>query len=221
VSVADAFFTERRRVLHRALAERSIEIAGLYRSAIRELSRPVEYGEDASHVGLICHSMREFMLGLPGVVSNEVRKRDHDASTLAHELPGIVNKYPDLDLNLELQDVPVPQELARQLRLIVDAEREADGRIKANARLLLTGDAGLHSSEVTTWLDAYRYFQGRAHWDRGQRSKPLPSDSRLNDKIALVEDLMEPRVRPFLEGRPTIDRLLARINGEIEGEVDG
>jgi len=216
VSLECDSFTPRRRDLHQALARRSSEIAGLYRAALRELSRPVEPGEEASHVGLVCHSMRELMLGLPGVVSEEVRKREDDASTLAHQLPGIVNKYPDLDLNLELQEVPVPQELARHFKRMVDAEREAEGRIKANARLLLTGDAGLHSGDVSTWLDTYRYFQTRAHWDRGQRSKPLPSNRQLENKIVVVEDLMEPRVRPFLEGRPAIEQLLARINGEAE-----
>ena len=184
------FFMDRRQDLHRALVERDAEIGGLYRSALRELSRPVELGEEPSHVGMICHSMREFMGGLPGIFSEEVRKRDGNADKLVQDLPSMAALHPDMDLDLDQKEIPVPQEIARQLRFIIASQIEIAGRIRANQRLLLTGDAGLHSKDVATWNGLYRYFQGHTHWDRGRRSKPLPTDERLNDKIALVDDLM-------------------------------
>jgi hypothetical protein len=194
--------------------ERNAEIGGLYRGALRELSRPVALGEEPSHVGLICHSMRELMGGLPGIFSEEVRKRDGDAEKLVHDLPKMAALHPDMDLELEQKEIPVPQEIARQLRLIISSQIDIAGRVRANQRLLLTGDARLHSKDVTTWNGLYRYFQGHTHWDRGYRSKPLPTDESLNNKIALVDDLMEPRVLPFLEGRSAVDDLLRLVNGE-------
>ncbi|KQO99688.1 hypothetical protein [Leifsonia sp. Leaf264] len=214
MSTEERFFTERRQGLYYALVERNAEIGGLYRSALRELSRAIEAGEQPSHVGLICHSMREFMGGLPGIFSAEVRKRDGDADKLVQDLPTMAAKYPDMDLELDQKEIPVPREIAGQLGRIIISQREIAGRIRANQRLLLTGDAGLHSRDISTWNGLYRFFQGHTHWDRGTRSKPLPTDERLNEKIALVDDLMEPRVRPFLEGRPAVDDLLKRLNGE-------
>jgi len=210
----DRFFTEHRQELHRALVDRNVEIGGLYRGAIRELSRFIEPGEEASHVGLVCHSMRELMAGLPGIFSEEVRKRDGEADNLVRDLPELAAKYPDMDLELDQKEIPVPREIALRLRYIITSQREIAGRIRTNQRLLLTGDAGLDLKDVRTWNDLYRYFQGHAHWDRMYRSSPLPSDERLNSKIALVDGLMEPRVRPFLEGRPAVEELLRRLNGE-------
>ncbi|MGN6325052.1 hypothetical protein [Pseudolysinimonas sp.] len=214
MNAEEKYFTPRRRRLHAALLERSTEVAGLYRGAVRELSRTVAPGEVPSHINLVCHSMREFMGGLPGVFSAEIRKRDGDSDRLLRRLPTLAAKYPDMNLELDQTDVPVPRDLARHLNKLLLAQREIEGRTRANARLLLTGNADLHSKGVSLWLDVWGYFQSHTHWDRGSRTRPLPSDDKLDDKIALVDELMEPRVRPFIEGRPALDEFLRRINGE-------
>jgi hypothetical protein len=212
----ETFFTQHRRAMYQALLERNVELAGMYRAAIRELDRAVESGEEASQVALVCHAMREFMGGLPGVVSPDVHARGDDVTTLTKALPRMAESYPDMALDSELRDVPVPNEIAQQLALIIQAERNIAGRIRANARLLLTGDEGVHGPQVKIWIDTYRYFQSRTHWARDGRKGALPSVEQLSGKITIVDDLMESRVMPFIDQRPSIEKLLEAINAPID-----
>lgn len=218
---SESFFTAHRREMYRALLDRNVELASLYRAAIRELGQPIEDGEQASQVALVCHAMREFMLGLPGVVSADVHKRGMDVTTLTQDLPDMADLNPNMVLDSPLQDVPVPNAIARQLALIIQAERDSTGRIRANARLLLTGDEGVDGPQVKTWIDTYRYFQSQAHWGRDSRQSPLPTMPQLDAKITLIDTLMQPRVLPFIEQRPRVEDLLRQINLPVAKEAPG
>jgi len=217
----ESIFTAHRREMYVALLARDIELASLYRAAIRELDRPINEGEQASQVALVCHSMREFMLGLPGVVSAEVHKRGLDVTTLTKELPQLADLNPNMVLDSELQEVPIPNAIARQLGLIIQAERDTTNRIRMNARLLLTGDEGVDGPQVETWIKTYRYFQSQAHWSRDKRQSPLPSVSQLDAKITVVDTLMQPRVLPFIEQQPRVEELLQKINRPSGGAARG
>lgn len=213
------FFDARRQALLTALLERNAELASYYRAAICELARgPVPPEDHVAHVSAVCHSMRELMAGLPGVVSDDVRPRSGESSKdLLLKLPRIAAEFPNLDLNSELQDVPVPSKLAKAMHGIILASDGASGRNRAKVRLLLTGSPEIDSKQVKEWMILYKdFFVHFAHWDRGSRQHDLPSDKTLETNIRRIEDLMSPRVQQFIDQRPGVFAMLEEINTPLE-----
>jgi hypothetical protein len=87
------------------------------------------------------------------------------------------------------------------------------------AAALLTDDGDADHPAVSQWMDARRFFVRWAHV--GAEATDLtkvPTDEDIQDKIRVVEDLIEGVTKLFFDARRSVDDLLAEINQTEEDE---
>lgn len=181
-------------------------------------------GDERTRVSHISHSMREVMnrlpgaLGIAGAASGGPR-----SSTQVRKLPALVARFPNLDLLQEVENVPVPQELAALLDELVKAAVVEDGRVAANAAALLTDDGNTNHHVVREWREITSFFVKWAHLhDEKSGPESIPSDDDLKQRIELAETLMDGIRAEFFDSLHAIEDLLAEANQLNEGgEVGG
>ena len=102
------------------LQDRSPKLAGVYRTAVRTLDSEPEPGCEAARVSVICHCLRELMVGLPPILAETAIPRPNpSSSSLLARLPGLLAKHPDLDLAADQDVLPVPKAVAIHLDSLV------------------------------------------------------------------------------------------------------
>ncbi|MHB8187645.1 MAG: hypothetical protein ACYDDU_16530, partial [Dermatophilaceae bacterium] len=120
---------ERQQRVLDALGERSEKLAGIYRSALGAFGIDAEEGYEAARISIVCHCMRELMIGLPAVMAEKTIPRPKPTSgSLVHKLPELLGSHPELDLALDQDLVPVPREVARAVLALVTAQVQEVGR---------------------------------------------------------------------------------------------
>ncbi|APF41187.1 hypothetical protein [Neomicrococcus aestuarii] len=206
------------------LEEKRPDLASMYRAARELLASASEPGDERSRVSHICHSMREIMnrlpsaLGIAGAASGGPR-----SSTHVRKLPALVARFPNLDLLQEVENVPVPRELAALLDELVRAAAAEDGRVAANVAALLTDDGNTNHPAVREWRDITDFFVKWAHLhDEQSDPESIPSDDDLRRWIDLAETLMDGIRAEFFDSLHAIEDLLAEANqlnggGEVGG----
>ena len=98
------------------LKERSPKLAGAYQMALENLHRTAIDDCASARVSVVCHCMRELMIGLPAVMADDPEPRpDPSSNSLTQQLPELLAKHPDLDLGVDQDIVPVPKAVAQIL----------------------------------------------------------------------------------------------------------
>lgn len=216
--------TERQARLTDWLQEKRPDLASMYRATLELLANDAEPGDQRTRVSHICHSMREVMKHLPEAISATKREEGRARSnSVVRKLPGIVEKYPALDLAQDAENVPVPQEIARLLNELIIAATLEDGRFLADIAVFLTDIGDTRHPAVRDWYATYNYFVKWAHL-HGEQSNvdALPSDDDLTSRIESVEVLMDEKRAEFFDSLHAIEDLLAEANHlEDGGEQDG
>lgn len=212
---------ERRQNVIGILRDRSPRLAGIYRTALGHLDAAAEEGCESARVSVICHCMRELMLGLPAVMADDATPRPNPSSgALAKELPKLLRNHPEVDLRADQDMIPVPKDLARAIDSLVTTVGKEDGRNRLNFAALVTGGADGKHPAVKQWQEAYDFFVGWAHLDRNHDAdRPLPADDDLFNRVRIVEDVIEVRTAVFFENLKSLEGLLAEINAPVEEDA--
>lgn len=209
---------ERQARVIEALENRSTKLAGIYKTALDLFASDGRPGSESARISVICHCMRELMLGLPDVMSDSdsiIRRPDKSSASWLRELPGLLANHPDTDLNQDQDLVPVPRPVARALSSLLSAATQEEGRNRANTAALITGGSDAHHPAIKQWMNAYQFFVGWAHLDREhERERSLPSDQKLVENMRVVEDLIEVRTALFFANLHALDDLLDEINDQ-------
>ena len=206
------------------LQEKRPDLASMYRAARELLASAAKPGDERTRVSQICHSMREIVNRLPGALGIVgAGSGGPRSSTHVRKLPALAARFPNLDLLQEVENVPVPQELAVLLDELVKAAVAEDGRVAANAAALLTDDGNTKHPAVREWRDITAFFVKWAHLHDEQSDPELiPSDDDLRQRVELAEALMDGIRAEFFDSLHAIEDLLADANQVNEGgENDG
>lgn len=197
-----------------ALQNRNEKLAGLYSTALDILASEGTPSREAARISIICHCMRELMIGLPAVMSeSSIRRPDPSSVTLLRRLPGLLSAHPDADLGLDQDLVPVPRVVAQALTSLMRTVSQEEGRNRSNTAALVTGVPHTTHPVIEQWTKAYEFFVSWAHLDRNHdRPRPLPNDKTLLTNIRVVEDVIEVRSALFFENLHALEDLLAEIN---------
>lgn len=210
---------ERQQRVLDALGKRSEKLAGIYRSALGAFGMAAEEGYEAARISIVCHCMRELMIGLPAVMAEKTIPRPKPTSgSLVHKLPELLGSHPELDLALDQDLVPVPREVARAVLALVTAQVQEVGRNRSNAASLITSGTDGNHPAIDQWMDAYRIFVAWAHLDQHDEGRALPTADQIAENIRIVEDVIEVRSAAFFENLHSVEDLLAHINATSEGD---
>ena len=140
------------------------------------------------------------------------------SSTLIQDLPGIVARFPGLDLVLDAENVPVPHELALFFDSLIRTAILEDSRVLGNMAALLTDDGSTKHPAVREWRELSNFFTKWAHLHAKQANLgEIPSDAELIKRIGAVEDLMEGLLAEFFDSLHAVHDLLAEANRLTEG----
>ncbi|WAY21541.1 hypothetical protein OF855_10955 [Mycolicibacterium fortuitum] len=203
----------------KVLQGRSSRLAGMYEMALRTLQTPAESGLESARVSIICHCIRELMMGVQTVLIDDPIERVRPSSgDLARKLRVLADKYPQLDLGAEEELIPVPKAVARVIDSLISAARKEYGRNRDNVAALVTGggERNRNHPTVSQWLDMYNeYFVRWAHID-SHGDRPLPTDVELLTSIKFVEDVIDVCTAPFFGNLSAVKDLLDDINATFE-----
>ena len=210
---------ERQSRIAEAIGARNPNLAGMYRTALHQLAAPSEPGCATARVSAACHLLRELMLGLPAALSDvDIPRPKPSSGSLVSQLPDLLSRHSDLDLNLDQDMVPVPKKVAQKLGALVATATQERGRNRRLAAALITGDSDTKHPVVKQWGEAYEFFLGWTHLDRKHaEGGDLPSDESILSVLRVVEDVIEVRTTEFFDNVHAIKDLLADINSQIEG----
>jgi hypothetical protein len=219
--VEDSSCTDERQTrVANAINAKSPKLAGMYRRALRELNSEAFPGDEVARVSVICHCVRELVIGLPAVLSDFDEPRPEPSSgSLVSKLPKLISRN-GVDLDLDQDVVPVPKEVAQIFHLLVATANREAGRNKRRAAALVTGGNDTKHPVVKQWDAAYQFLVGWAHLDRNhEQDRELPTDDDIRAVLRVIEDVIDVRTTVFFENVGAIKDLLADINAVDEGEV--
>lgn len=210
---------ERRHRVLDALRARSEKLAGMYHAALGALGTTPEQGHEVARISIVCHCMREVMMGLPAAMAEKTIPRPTRSSgSLVQKLPELLGSHPELDLALDQDLVPVPRAVSRAVLELVIAQTREVGRNRSNAASLITDGTDDNHPAIDQWMDAYSFFVAWAHLDQHDDGRTLPTDEQVTESIRVVEDVIEVRSAAFFENLHSVEDLLAQINTTTEGD---
>ncbi|GEM_PF-3306072 len=208
---------ERRQQIYDAIAQYNPVVAGSYKAAIRSFKTQSYPGEERARISAIGNAMREVMLTLPSIIgeSSEGKPKDLDTNSLVRDLPEKIAQFSDLDLQQDLDYVPIPREAAVLFAEVIMAASQDTKSIRENAAALLADGSGSDHPAIKQWVNANQFFVkcthlGRPPADVGEDM----SDEMMEKNIRIVEDLVGVRVSGFFDTRREIDSLLNDINSQ-------
>lgn len=217
----EALLDERRQRIYDALAQYNLVVAGSYRAAIRSFKTSAVSGEERARISAIGNAMREVMITLPSIIgeSSEGEPKELDTNTLVRDLPEKLAQFSDLDLQQDLDYVPIPREAAILIAEIVTAASQDTKSVRDNAASLLAEGSRSDHPAIKQWLKANQFFVKCTHLGRPPTDVGADmSDDELEKNIRIVEDLVEVRVSGFFDSRHEIDSLLSDINAEGDSD---
>lgn len=207
---------ERRRSIYDGLVSYNPVLAGLYKSAIRNFKNPAYPGEERARLAIIGNSMREVMNALASVIGdNSSAKKKAHPDKLLRALPGKLALFPELSLKQDIDYIPVPKDAALLIAEVVDASSQETMSIREDAASLLAEGSGIDHPAVKQWMDARLSFVKLTHISRPPEDISI-SDTDIEGKIRVVEDLIEVRIGEFFESKHSLDDILSEINEQEE-----
>ncbi|KPN22034.1 hypothetical protein AO716_03280 [Arthrobacter sp. Edens01] len=221
LSKADEFVCSQRAIAE-WLEEQRPELGHTYRGARELLNATPDPGQERTRVLLICHSMREVINRLPtavmlgrGSIYHSAEANHKTSSELVRGLPSFRVDYPEMDLSLEVENVPVPHGVAVALNRLIDAAVHENQRRLSDIATFLTDDANPKHPAVRDWRGLSEYFTRWAHLsDKPEQS--IPTDQQLAAKIRIFEEHVDAIRLAFFESKSVVEGLLAAANALIE-----
>lgn len=221
VSKSDEFLFQQRAVAE-WLEEQKPELGLTYRVARELLVEMPAPGHERTRVLLICHAMREVINRLPtavilgrGSLDRGVVANHKGSSEQVRELPKLRIEFPEMDLTVEAENVPVPRDVARVFNRLIDAAMYEDQRRLSDLAAFLTDDANPRHPAVREWRSLSQFFTRWAHLgDKSDES--IPSDQELADKIGIFEEHVDSIRLAFFANKSVVEDLLAAANRPIE-----
>jgi hypothetical protein len=210
--------TDRQQKILGAIEVRSSKVAGMYETALSSLRSKVEANREVARVVIICHSMREVMLGLPDALDVDSEERPSpSASALTLRLPDLLREHSQLNLGAEQDNIPVPRSVAQVFNELIKTVTQEQGRnLRNNAALITKGTDTKHPA-LREWSTTYRFFVKWAHLDRiSEGERALPSQDELLAHIKVVEDVIDVGTSVFFDNVHAVADLLAKINEQFE-----
>ena len=205
--------SQRQQKILELLSERSAVHGGLYSIAMRELETCHPDAVESARVSVICHCVRELMLGAIDMLVEIPEPRQMPSSTgLTSQILKISAKQGGLDLRADQDLVPVPRELATALADLIETRTRENGRNQRNVAALVTGNADDSHVSTKDWSKSYDFFLKWTHADR-HHANDLPDDSTIIRHLRVVEDVIEVRMNLFFENLAAVEDILALANG--------
>ncbi len=211
----------RQRAVAEWLEDQKSDLGSTYRTARELLAVEPDSGHERTPVLLICHSMREVINRLPTAVMLGRESLDRaganhkKTSDQVLDLPKLRIQYPNMDLSMDAENVPVPREVALAFDTLIDAAVHENQRRLSSLAAFLTDDANPNHPAVREWRSLSRYFTRWAHLgDKPVES--VPSDQELVGKIAAFEDHVDAIRLAFFASKSIIEDLLAAANAPLE-----
>jgi hypothetical protein len=202
-------------LLDRLSARGSVH-AGLYATAVQQLEGPATPGRESARISVICHCIRELMLGALDMLVDTPEPRPNPTSgSLASELPTIMAGEGNPDLRADQDLVPVPRRVAAAFADLIDTSARERGRNQRNAAALVTGSANGDHPSIREWSKTYQFFVKWAHVDQ-HHAENLPDDATLVARLRVVEDVIDVRMNLFFDNLAAVEDLLALANGTDE-----
>lgn len=218
MSVDESRMNDRQVRISNALLERDrSDLADMYRSALDLLATTPLAGNERTRISYICHSMREVMNRVLGVMGTSPSPTIKPSTAVqVQALPGVVAQYPELNLDAESESVPVPQAVAAMFDKLVKTAIQEKRRSRDHVAALLTDDGNSNHAAVKRWVHARGFFVEWTHLEGRQRLEPeLPSDGEIREHIEVFEELLDGVISDFFALRHSIDDLLNEINGQV------
>jgi hypothetical protein len=214
---------DRQRRISNALVERErSDLAGMYRSALDLLATTPDAGNERTRISYICHSMREVMNRVLGVMGSSASPRIKPSTAVqVQALPDVVAQYPELTLDAESESVPVPQAVAAMFDKLIKTAVQEKRRSRDHVAALLTDDGNSDHAAVKRWVEARDFFVDWTHLEGRQRQESeLPNDDDIREHIDVFEELLDGVITRFFALRHSIDDLLAEINAQVTESGD-
>lgn len=217
----DAYLDERQRRILEALKDNRAELAGVYRTALRLLSGELEVSDPRTRVAFIGHCMREVMNQvLRALGRSSSPKFKPSSEDQVKELPDILARFGELELDRENDFVPVPREVATAMDMLFKAAINEKQRVKDDIASLITDDDNSNHPAVKAWNDSRKFFVKWAHLsEQDVAVSDLPSDEQIRGHISVFEELLDGVVIGFFVSLHTLENLLNEINAAREAGV--
>lgn len=120
-----------------------------------------------------------------------------------------------MDLAMDVENVPVPREVALTFKRLIDAAVHEDQQRISELAAFLTDDANPKHPAVREWRSLSEYFTKWAHL-QDRRDEPVPPDQHLTDKIETFEDHVDGMRLAFFASKSLIEDLLASANKPLD-----
>ncbi|MDJ0356067.1 hypothetical protein [Paenarthrobacter sp. PH39-S1] len=222
LSKTDEFLFQQRTV--EWLEEQKPELGLTYRVARELLVETPAPGYERTRVLLICHAMREVINRLPtavilgrGSLDRGVVANHKGSSKQVRQLSKLRIEFPEMDLTVEAENVPVPRDVARVFNRLIDAAMYEDQRRLGDLAAFLTDDANPRHPAVREWRSLSEFFTRWAHLS-DKPDELIPTDQKLTEKIRVFEDYVDAIRLAFFASKDVIEDLLAAAN-RLEEEV--
>jgi hypothetical protein len=205
-------FDERRQAIYDALNAQNPEYAGYYRVGIAALLTPAPTADQRAKVSVVCHAFREIVNGLWAAIG-ESRSQPIDPSSVQ-----LLSELPEFRINLdefegeELVVVPLAREAAEKLDELLATAGLEHSQDAEDIGSMLAGMKQEGHVLLSTWRRCQRFFVKWSHWDRGGRTKPVPSDADLELHVREIEEIIAARAGAFFHAVHAIEDLIADAN---------
>ena len=214
---------DRQKRIFEALVEKGrADLADMYRSALDLLASVPEGGTQRTRISYVCHSMREVMnrvLGVMGTSASPTIKPPTKVQVQA--LPNVVAQYPGLALDADGESIPVPQAVAAMFDKLIKTAIQEKRRSRDDVAALITDDGNSEHAAVRRWIDARSFFAKWAHLhDIQVEVCDLPGDGVIREHINVFDELFDGVITGFFALSHSIEDLLAGINAQVPESGD-
>ena len=205
-----------RRIVDALVEKKRADLADMYRSALDLLGTTPKAGNERTRISYVCHSMREVMNRVLGVMESSSSPRIKPSTGVQIQaLPDVVAQYPELALDAEGGSVPVPQAVAAMFDKLIKTAIQEKRRSRDHVAALLTDDGNSEHAAVKRWVEARSFFVDWTHLENKQREESeLPTDDEIREHIQVFEELFDGVITGFFTLRHSIEDLLAEVNAQ-------
>ncbi len=218
----EEYMDDRQQRILASLQMKRPELADLYRTALMLLSGHLRVPGARTRVAFIGHCMREVMNRvLASMGQPPAPKSKPSSGDLIKDLPDLLARHPEMELDREGGPVPVPQEVADAMAKLFKAAISEKRRIRDDVASLITDDDNASNVAVSHWMESRRYFVKWAHLhEQDVSDNELPTNDEIREHLGVFEELIDGVITAFFATRHSIDDLLAEINA-VKTETGG
>lgn len=218
-------WTDDRLRLHELLAERSLEMAGFYATAIDVAAQVPTPGTERVRRSMIGHCMRELFNNLPEAFGDVdgLPARGRNSDRLTGQMAKAAKRITFGDLpRTETEVGPVVSisaDFVDAARDYVEDAEAVKGRNKQRDSAVVLGRMDPTNPALVPWTDARTFFMTHTHVNKAPNHDPSSAsiDDELCAHLERVEAALMARLGNFFESFHAFDDLLAEANAVVGG----